>query len=223
MADDSSSTRGPGQPADDDALTSRQRRILDYLDTYTARNGYPPTMREIGQGVELASTSSVAHQLRRLTDLGWIEKDPHRPRAYRLVTGDRTAPAADVEVPEEVTVPVVGRIAAGGPVLAEQDLQDRFTLPRRLVGDGDVFALEVRGQSMTDAAICDGDWVAVRRQPVAENGDIVAAMIDGEATVKRLKHETGHTWLMPANPAYQPIPGNRATILGKVVAVLRHL
>ncbi|PBC70018.1 SOS regulatory protein LexA [Streptomyces sp. TLI_235] len=122
-------------------------------------------------------------------------------------------------------VPLVGRIAAGGPILAEQTVEDVFPLPRQLVGEGEPFALTVRGDSMIEAAIRDGDWVTVRRQPAAENGDsdIVAAMIDGEATVKRLKREDGKIWLMPHNPAYAPIPGDNATILGKVVAVLRRL
>jgi repressor LexA len=120
-------------------------------------------------------------------------------------------------------VPLVGRIAAGGPILAEQAIEDVFPLPRQIVGDGELFLLTVVGDSMIDAAICDGDWVAVRRQPVAENGEVVAAMIDGEATVKTLKRRDGHTWLLPQNPAYQPIDGDRATILGRVVAVLRRV
>jgi repressor LexA len=116
---------------------------------------------------------------------------------------------------------VVGRIAAGGPILAEQAVEEVFPLPRQLVGDGQLFLLKVVGDSMIDAAICDGDWVVVRQQPVAENGEIVAAMIDGEATVKTLKRKDGHVWLLPANAAYQPIDGDDATVLGRVVAVLR--
>jgi repressor LexA len=122
-----------------------------------------------------------------------------------------------------VRVPLVGRIAAGGPILAEQDIEDVFALPRQIVGEGELFALTVRGESMLGAAICDGDWVTVRRQSVAENGDIVAAMIDGEATVKRLRLDGARSWLVPHNPAYQPIPAEAAVILGKVVAVLRRL
>jgi len=120
-------------------------------------------------------------------------------------------------------VPLVGRIAAGGPILAEQAIEDVFPLPRQLVGDGDLFLLKVVGDSMIEAAICDGDWVAIRRQPVAENGEVVAAMIDGEATVKTFKRKDGDIWLMPHNSAYQPIPGNDATILGRVVAVMRRV
>jgi repressor LexA len=125
--------------------------------------------------------------------------------------------------PQPAYVPVVGRIAAGGPILAEQAIEDIFPLPRELVGEGSLFLLKVAGDSMVDAAITDGDWVVVRQQPTAENGDVVAAMIEGEATVKTLKRRDGHAWLMPHNPAYEPILGDDATILGKVVAVLRRL
>jgi len=120
-------------------------------------------------------------------------------------------------------VPLVGRIAAGGPVLAEQAVEDVFPLPRQLVGEGALFLLQVRGDSMVDAAIADGDWVVVRQQQVAENGEIVAAMIDGEATVKTYRRRDGHVWLIPHNPAYEPIPGDGATVLGRVVAVLRRV
>ncbi|MFE4514727.1 transcriptional repressor LexA [Kitasatospora sp. NPDC056783] len=200
-------------------LTDRQRAVLAFLESFLAEHGYPPAMREIGKAVGLSSTSSVSHQLRRLQDLGHIEHDPHRPRAYRLPAAARITEAAGTGV----SVPLLGRIAAGQPVLADQSAEDRFELPRRIVGEGELFALTVRGDSMVEAAICDGDWVTVRRQPVAENGDIVAAMIDGEATVKRLKREDGRIWLMPHNPAYEPINGDNATILGKVVAVFRSL
>lgn len=125
--------------------------------------------------------------------------------------------------PAAAYVPVVGRIAAGGPILAEQAVESVFPLPRELVGDGTLFLLKVSGDSMVDAAICDGDWVVVRQQPVAEPGDIVAAMLDGEATVKTFKRRDGHVWLMPHNPAYEPIPGDEATILGRVVSVLRRV
>jgi len=120
-------------------------------------------------------------------------------------------------------VPVVGRIAAGGPILAEESIEDVFPLPRQLVGEGTMFLLEVRGDSMIEAAICDGDWVVIRQQPTADNGDIVAALLDDEATVKTFKRSGGQVWLMPHNPAYDPIDGNHATILGKVVAVLRRI
>ncbi|MDX3070945.1 transcriptional repressor LexA [Streptomyces sp. NPDC088354] len=226
---DATSGAGPGRPPGDrvrpDGLTTRQARIVEAVLQSVAQRGYPPSMREIGQAVGLASTSSVAHQVGALQRKGVLEQDPHRPRAYRVRSAspevrDGTEPA---ELPEAAYVPVVGRIAAGAPILAEEVVEDVFALPREVVGEGELFALEVAGDSMLGAAICDGDWVTVRRQPTAENGDIVAAMLDGEATVKRLKQEGGHVWLLPENPAYEPIPGEDATILGKVVAVLRTL
>jgi repressor LexA len=125
--------------------------------------------------------------------------------------------------PAPAYVPVVGRIAAGGPILAEQVVEDVFPLPRQLVGDGQLFLLQVKGESMVDAAITDGDWVVVRQQPTADNGDIVAAMLDGEATVKTFRRRDGHVWLMPANDAFSPIAGDDATILGRVTAVLRRV
>ena len=125
--------------------------------------------------------------------------------------------------PAAAYVPLVGRIAAGGPILAEEMVEDVFPLPRQVVGDGTLFLLQVHGESMIDAAICDGDWVVVRQQPVADNGDIVAAMIDGEATVKTFRRKDGHVWLLPHNPVFSPIPGDDATILGRVTAVLRRL
>ncbi len=126
-------------------------------------------------------------------------------------------------LPEPTYVPVLGRIAAGGPILAEEAVEDVFPLPRELVGEGALFLLKVVGESMVDAAICDGDWVVVRQQNVADNGDIVAAMIDGEATVKTFKRTGGQVWLMPHNPAFDPIPGNDAAVLGKVVTVIRKI
>ncbi len=125
--------------------------------------------------------------------------------------------------PAAAYIPVVGRIAAGGPILAEQAIEDVFPLPRQVVGEGTLFLLQVQGESMVDAAICDGDWVVVRQQPVADNGDIVAAMIDGEATVKTFKKRDGHVWLMPHNSAFSPIDGDQATVLGRVTAVLRRV
>ena len=140
------------------------------------------------------------------------------------MTDDHVDPTGSGDArPDATYVPLVGRIAAGGPILAEQAVEDVFPLPRQLVGDGALFLLKVAGDSMVDAAICDGDWVVVRQQPVAENGEIVAAMIDGEATVKTYKRRGGHIWLLPHNPAYEPIPGDDAMILGRVVAVLRRV
>ena len=210
-----------------DGLTARQRAILDAIRDSVERRGYPPSIREICDAAGLASTSSVAHQLRALERKGYLRRDPNRPRAVDVrraeSVGDAemvTGPSGEA-VPSPVFVPVVGRIAAGGPILAEQLIEDVFPLPRALVGEGTLFLLRVTGDSMIDAAISDGDWVVVRQQPTAENGEIVAAMIDGEATVKTWRRRDRHAWLLPHNPAYAPIPADDATVLGRVVAVLR--
>jgi repressor LexA len=222
----------PDRGADGDGLTQRQRRVLEVIRDSIERRGYPPSVREIGEAVGLSSASSVAHQLSVLQKKGWLRRDPNRPRALDVrLPGDsvHTAPATlpaaagDDSMPTPTYVPLVGRIAAGGPVLAEQALEDVFPLPRELVGEGTLFMLKVAGDSMVEAAICDGDWVVVRQQPTAENGEIVAAMIDGEATVKTYKRRDGHVWLLPHNPAFEPIPGDDATILGRVVTVLRRV
>jgi repressor LexA len=211
-------------------LTPRQRTILDVIRESVTTRGYPPSIREIGDAVGLTSTSSVAHQLRTLEKKGYLRRDPNRPRAVDVRSADdpsRTPVVTDVAgsdaLPEPTYVPVLGRIAAGGPILAEEAVEDVFPLPRELVGEGALFLLKVVGESMVDAAICDGDWVVVRQQNVADNGDIVAAMIDGEATVKTFKRTGGQVWLMPHNPAFDPIPGNDAAVLGKVVTVIRKI
>jgi repressor LexA len=227
---------GSGTPPAD-GLTARQRRILEVIRESVEHRGYPPSVREIGDAVGLASTSSVAHQLNALERKGLLRRDPHRPRAGDVrVPGEPVAVrgthaagggADGADVPAQVSapayVPVVGRIAAGGPILAEESVEDVFPLPRELVGEGNLFLLRVVGDSMVEAAITDGDWVVVRQQPVADNGDIVAAMIDGEATVKTFRRADGQVWLLPRNPAYAPIPGEQATVLGRVVAVLRRV
>ncbi|WP_372472156.1 transcriptional repressor LexA [Jidongwangia harbinensis] len=206
-------------------LTARQRRILEFIRDWVERYGYPPSVREIGEAVGLVSPSSVAYQLKALETKGFLRRDPNRPRAVDVrspseMVDDETLRSAR---PTPAYVPLLGRIAAGGPILAEQAVEDFFPLPRELVGEGEVFMLEVKGDSMIDAAICNGDWVVVRQQPNANAGDIVAAMIDGEATVKSYRQRDGHVWLMPANPAFDPIPGDMATIMGRVVAVLRRV
>ena len=235
----------PDPPADPGKLTPRQRKVLEVIRDWVERFGYPPSVREIGDAVGLTSTSSVHHQLRTLGRKGYLRRDPHRTRAVdvrgpeeaggeeqvvRLAVAEVAAPGGPdggagplARHPEPAFVPLLGDIAAGGPILAEQAVQSVFPLPREVVGEGTLFLLNVRGDSMVDAAIRDGDWVVVRQQPVAENGEIVAAMIDGEATVKTLRRRGGHAWLMPANPAYEPILGDEATVLGRVVAVLRRL
>ncbi|MFL0181151.1 transcriptional repressor LexA [Mycobacterium sp. SMC-15] len=228
MSDSSSNVAGP-----DSALTARQRTILNVIRASVNERGYPPSIREIGDAVGLTSTSSVAHQLRTLERKGYLRRDPNRPRAVDVrgqedLTGaaeaaQRTEFAGSDALPEPTFVPVLGRIAAGGPILAEEAVEDVFPLPRELVGEGELFLLKVVGESMVDAAICDGDWVVVRQQNVADNGDIVAAMIDGEATVKTFKRTGGQVWLMPHNPIFDPIPGNDAVVLGKVVTVIRKI
>jgi repressor LexA len=213
--------RPPGSRSANGELSERQAAIVRFIVEAVERQGYPPSMREIGQAVDLASTSSVAHHLMTLERKGVLYRDPHTPRAYRVRPS--WAPRNTDRGPSAVDVPLVGRIAAGAPLLAQEIVEDVYTLPRQVVGDGDLFALTVSGDSMIEAAICDGDIVTVRRQDTAENGDIVAALLDDEATVKVLRRQDGEVWLMPRNPAYDPIPGDRAKILGKVVGVLRTL
>jgi len=231
----------PDGPADVHGLTPRQRRILEVIKDAVDARGYPPSIREMAESVGLASSSSVAHQLKSLEQKGFLRRDPHRPRALEVLlpSADDAVAATPAETirrasatvedetgrgdayPAPVHVPVLGRIAAGGPILAEERIEDVFALPRQLIGDGTMFLLEVRGESMIDAAICDRDWVVVRQQPTANNGDIVAALLDNEATVKTFKRTDDQVWLLPHNAAYDPIDGNHASILGKVVAVLR--
>ena len=212
----------PDPPPVGRVLTMRQHKILQVIRDSVERRGYPPSVREIGQAAGLKSPSSVAHQLKVLEKRGLLRRDPNRPRAVDIRPLDQIQEEAP-DHPTPTYVPVVGRIAAGGPILAEQAVEDVFPLPKDLVGEGTLFLLRVVGDSMVDAAITDGDWVVVRQQPVADTGDIVAAMIDGEATVKTFKRRDGHLWLLPHNDAYQPIPGDDAVILGRVVAVLRKL
>ncbi|HEX4704035.1 MAG TPA: transcriptional repressor LexA [Pseudonocardiaceae bacterium] len=214
----------PPESTDPQELTARQRRVLEVIRDWLDRFGYPPSVREIGEAVGLTSTSSVAHQLRALERKGYLRRDPNRPRAVGVLPPDVDADEfGSGNRPRPAYVPVVGRIAAGSPILAEQAIEDVFPLPRELVGEGSLFLLKVVGDSMVDAAITDGDWVVVRQEQTAENGDIVAAMIDGEATVKTFKRKDGHVWLMPHNQAYEPILGDDASVLGRVVAVLRRL
>ena len=231
-------TELPDGPPDATGLTPRQQRVLSVIKDSIEHRGYPPSMREIGEQVGLTSSSSVAHQLRVLEEKGYLKRDPHRPRALS-VFDPGTAPTAEPDPgaepevadvtgigdarPQPQFVPLVGRIAAGGPILAEENLEEVVPLPRSLVGDGTLFMLEVVGDSMIDAAICNGYYVVVRQAQTAENGDIVAALLDGEATVKTFQRKDGHVWLLPHNDAYDPIDGDHATILGKVTAVLRRV
>lgn len=219
-------------------LTKRQADILKYIQSEVQKNGYPPTLREIGKAVGLTSPSSVKHQLSALEKKGALRRDPNLPRAMEVISPplevaevnpllSQTPVHSQYNNPREVLdavwAPVVGRIAAGGPITAEQHTEDTFVIPKQLSGSGNLFILKVVGDSMIEAAICDGDFVVVREQPQAANGEIVAALLGDEATVKTLKVEQDKVWLLPHNPAYQPIDGTNARILGKVVTVLRAL
>src|SRR5437764_14256168 len=235
-------TEPPDHPDPSHVLTWRQRKVLQVIRESVQRRGYPPSMREIGEAVGLTSTSSVSYQLSTLQAKGYLRRDAGRPRTVEVRLPGHPAvrpdparepardedeasdiPGFDIPSQEAAYVPLVGRIAAGGPILAEQAIEDVFPLPRQLVGEGTLFLLKVAGDSMMNAAITDGDWVVVRQQEDAENGEIVAAMLDGEATVKTFKRSDGHVWLIPHNPAYTPSLGDEAAILGRVVAVLRRV
>jgi repressor LexA len=221
-------------PDPDHVLTWRQQRILQAIADFAQHRGYAPTLRELGEAAGLASTSGVSYQLSVLQRKGYLRRVPGRPRTIELrlpglptVRLDVEDLAGAVDLPSQgtayVPVPSYGQIAAGPQNLAEQVIGDTWELPKELVGDGTLFRLRVRGDSMINAAITDGDVIVVRQQSQAENGEIVAAMIDGETTVKTLQWAEGQVWLMPHNPAYTPIPGKDATILGKVVTVLRRV
>lgn len=216
-------------------LSARQRRILEVIQDAVVLRGYPPSIREIGDAAGLQSTSSVAYQLKELEKKGFLRRDPNKPRAVDL----RHLPESDplrkkakqkseaAPAPEEAAapryIPIVGQIAAGVPITAEENVDDYFPLPEELVGEGELFLLQVVGESMRDAGILDGDWVAVRSQETAEEHDFVAALIDGEATVKEFHRDSTGVWLLPHNDAFSPIKGDEAEIMGRVVSVLRKL
>ncbi|MBI9000637.1 transcriptional repressor LexA [Corynebacterium sp. CCM 9185] len=216
---------------DPSELSPRQRRILEVIQDAVVLRGYPPSIREIGDAAGLQSTSSVAYQLKELEKKGFLRRDPNKPRAVdvRNMPGPTRSRARKVQQPESTDqaqtsmVPALGAIAAGSPILAEQNVQEYYPLPTEFVGDGELFMLEVVGESMRDAAILDGDWVIIRSQPVAEQGEFVAAMIDGEATVKEFHRDSSGVWLLPHNDAFSPINGDHAEIMGKVVSVIRKL
>ncbi|TDW29007.1 transcriptional repressor LexA [Cryobacterium psychrophilum] len=232
MTKDTSGSRDKGGTRRRKSLSDRQLAILDVIQRSVSQRGYPPSMREIGDAVGLASLSSVTHQLNQLELSGYLRRDPNRPRALEVlievprsaedtVVREGEGSASPAQIGDAAMVPLVGRIAAGVPITAEQQIDEIFPLPRQLVGKGELFMLKVIGESMIDAAICDGDWVVIRQQKTAENGEIVAAMLDNEATVKVFRQRDGHTWLLPRNSNFEPIVGDFAEILGKVVAVLR--
>lgn len=219
-------------------LTWRQRKVLQVIRESVQKRGYPPSMREIAEAVGLASTGSVSYQLSTLRKKGYLHSDAGKARtvevrlpghpAVRLQPGGGEAgageiPGCDIPSQQPVHVPLVGRIAAGGPVLAEEAVGDIYPLPRQLVGGGSLFMLTVVGDSMIGAAIADGDQVVVRRQSEAETGDIVAAMISDEVTVRTFRRSGDQVWLMPHNAAHTPVLADEAVILGRVVAVIRRV
>jgi repressor LexA len=215
---DSTATAAAAAP-----LTDRQRGILEMIHAHVAEHGYPPSVREIGDAVGLRSPSSVHAQLELLEKRGYLRRDPTKPRALELGRDPDTD--LDVRPGPGRNVPLVGEIAAGGPILAEEHVEEVLTLPKQLVGDGQLFMLRVRGESMIDAGVLDGDLVVIREQPKVEQGEMCAALIDGEATVKFFRRtRAGEVFLDPANEAFSPIPVTSeqdASIMGKVVTVMR--
>jgi repressor LexA len=204
-------------------LSERQKQVLEYIRAVVAERGYPPSVREIGEALGLSSPSTVHSHISALVKAGKIRRDPSKPRAIEVLD---SAPAPARSFDDDLReVPLVGRIAAGSPVLATEDIEEVFALPTSLVGTGPVFMLRVKGDSMIEAGILDGDLVVVRRQPNADDGDIVAAMIEGEeATVKRLYRRDGKVVLRAENPEYPDMVFDRdVAILGKVVSVFRRL
>ena len=204
-------------------ISVRQREILDLILRTVRERGYPPSVREIGEAVGLNSPSTVHSHLSALVKAGYLRRDPSKPRAIEVTAPGRAQP--DLRRAPVRDVPLLGRIAAGSPILAEEDIEDILPLPTQIVGNDPVFMLRVRGDSMVEAGIFDGDLVVVRRQADADDGDIVAALIDGEeATVKRLRRDPGSVTLLPENPAYEPMVFTQGVqLLGRVVAVLRRL
>jgi repressor LexA len=215
-------------------LSARQYKIVQVIEDSVRCNGYVPSLREIAKAVGLASTSSVSYQLSVLAEKGYLTREARQPRTTVLKNpaqrpADPGLAGKRLRAKGMTSVPLVGRIAAGGPILVDESVEDVIPLPKQLVGEGDLIMLRVVGESMIDAAIADGDWVVVRRESDVENGDIVAAMLesdtsaDREATVKTFKRVDGHVWLIPHNPAYSPILADSVEIIGKVVSVLRRL
>jgi repressor LexA len=204
-------------------LSERQRTILEVIHQHVDAHGYPPSVREIGDAVGLKSPSSVHAQLEVLEDKGYLRRDPTKPRALELGRDPQTA--LEMRPVSARNVPLVGEIAAGGPILAEERVDAVYPLPKELVGDGQLFMLRVRGDSMIEAGVLDGDLVVIREQPSVEQGEMCAALIDGEATVKFFRRtRSGEVFLDPANERYEPIPvpqDQTASIMGKVVSVLR--
>ena len=213
-------TELPDSVAGAHGLTARQQIIIDFIKSEVKDKGYPPSMRAIAAAAGMSSTASVKYQLDALREKNRIKIHPTRGGVVEVLEAHETS-EIDREVEATKQVPLVGRIAAGGPITAEQNVESTYALPETLVGKGNLYMLQVVGESMIDAAICDGDYVVIREQKDCNNGEIVAAMIDGEATVKTFQRKNGHIWLLPANPAFEPINGDNCEILGKVTAVMR--
>ena len=203
-------------------LTKRQQEIFDFIKKYSARYGYPPTVRDIGKAVGLASSSTVHAHLANLEKVGLLRRDPSKPRAIELLDRAATATAGAVKaVVRPSGLPVVGHVAAGAPVLAEENIEDYVQIPEIAGGDEGEYVLTIRGDSMINAGILPGDHVVVARQDTAEDGEIVVALVGEEATVKRFFKEPDHVRLQPENDTMEPIRTREARILGRVVGVLR--
>lgn len=205
-------------------LSTRQTEVLEYIRSTAESRGYPPSVREIAEALGLRSPSTVHSHISSLVKYGYLRRDPSKPRAIEVV-GRSEEPISSRPSQPGREVPLVGRIAAGTPILAEEDIHDTYTLPTEIVGTGPVFMLEVRGDSMIDVGILNGDFVVIRRQPDALDGEIVAALVDGEeATIKRLERRDGQVILHAENDAYEPMTfSDGVEIIGKVVSVLRTL
>ncbi|MGE5544521.1 MAG: transcriptional repressor LexA [Bacillota bacterium] len=201
------------------ALTARQKEILNYLQQHIKKHGYPPSVREIGQAVGLSSSSTVHVHLTQLEEKGWIRRDPSKPRAIEILADDNDD-SIDTEI---ITLPIVGKVAAGVPITAVENIDGYFSVSADFLGKGNYFLLRVSGDSMIEAGILDGDLVIVRSQDVANNGDIVVALIDDEATVKRFYHRNGYVELRPENPAMEPIVVNEVVISGVVTGLVRRM
>lgn len=206
-----------------DRLTPRQQAILDFIKDAVAKRGYPPSVREIGEGVGLRSSSTVHAHLLKIEEKGYIRRDPAKPRAIEIIASDPPPSLpSQIQPAEMISVPVLGRVAAGQPILAEENIDDYLNIPVDFAKKGaSQFCLRVKGDSMIDAGILDGDTVLVRQQNSAENGEIIVAMLDEEATVKRFYRLQDKVKLQPENPRYEPIYSREVAILGKVVAVFR--
>lgn len=206
-----------------DDLSERQQEILSYIQREVQRKGYPPSVREIGEAVGLSSSSSVHAQLEKLEQLGYLRRDPTKPRAIEVLAGSDASVDLEFTPSDLLNVPIVGAVTAGMPILAEQNVQSYFPLPKDFTRSTDVFMLRVKGDSMINAGIFDGDLVIVNREPNAVNGDIVVALLGEEATVKRFYKEQQQIRLQPENESYQPIMATDVKILGRVIGLIRRI